>query len=76
MLIFSYSLNTYTSSVDRITKILFRPSVDSYGLHMATTLHEDVFKLWSPYTLSENNKSKYYEIIFDVIQINVENVQY
>ncbi|VVC36323.1 Hypothetical protein CINCED_3A020846 [Cinara cedri] len=53
----SYSLNTYTSSVDRITKVLFRPSVDSDGLHMAATLHEDVFKLWSPYNLSENIKS-------------------
>lgn len=75
MLIFSYSLNTYTSSVDRISKVLFRPSVDSYGLHMATTLHEGVFKLWSPYNLSENNKSNY-KIIFKVIKINVKNVQY
>lgn len=53
---FSYSLNTYTSSVDRISKVCFRPSVDSNGLHMAVTLHKNIFKLWSPYNLLNNDK--------------------
>lgn len=55
----SYSLNTYTSSVDRISKVYFRPSVDSDGLHMVATMHQDVYKLWSPYDLLENDKSKF-----------------
>lgn len=52
----SYSLNTYTSSVDRITNVCFRPSIDSDGLHMAATMHNNVYKLWSPYNLSENER--------------------
>lgn len=62
MYFFSYKLNTYTSSVDRISKLCFRPSVDSDGLHMVATLHENVYKLWSPYNLSEDEKSKYENI--------------
>jgi len=54
----TYSLNTYTSSVDKISEIYFRPFVDSNGLHMAATLHDDVYKLWSPYNLLENHKTK------------------
>lgn len=57
IIFFSYSLNTYTSSVDRISKLCFRPSVDSDNLHMAATLHENVYKLWSPYNFLENDKS-------------------
>lgn len=54
----SYSLITYTSSVDKISNVCFRPLVDSDGLHMAATLHENVYKLWSPYNLLENEKRK------------------
>lgn len=52
-----YKLNTYTNSVDRISKLCFRPSVDSDGLHMVATLHENLYKLWSPYNLSEDVKN-------------------
>jgi len=43
--------------------------VDSYGLHMASTLHEDVYKLWSPYNLLENDKSNINVIIIKYIPI-------
>lgn len=32
--------------------------MDSDGLHMAATLHDDVYKFWSPYNVSENVKRK------------------
>ncbi|KAL4142352.1 hypothetical protein QTP88_004830 [Uroleucon formosanum] len=52
-----YKLNTYTNSVDRISKLYFRPSVDLDGSHMVATLHKDVYKLWSPYNLLEDEKN-------------------
>jgi len=48
--------------VDRISKLCFRPSVDSDGSHMVATLHKDMYKLWSPYNLLEDEKSKYENI--------------
>lgn len=65
---FRYSLNTYTSSVDRISKVFFRPLMDSDGLHMTATLHKNVYKLWSPYDLLKNDKRK---IKLKILKINL-----
>ncbi|XP_050438746.1 WD repeat-containing protein 75 [Adelges cooleyi] len=52
-----YSLNTYTSSVDRISKICFRPFLNCNDLHMAATIHENCYKLWTPYSFLKNDKN-------------------